>query len=288
MAANIIDQLKNVYEKLTPKMKKLASFLIDNHKEAAFLNATALAREAGVSEATVTRLAYVLNMKGYQDFKEALKNHAKDFMSLPRYESSRNEDNILSKVANMEKSIIDEMLTTIASSKIEAAVDTLYHARRIVIVGMHYNIMPAAYSAYFLRAFRDNISMINKLDVAAFQRLKGANTQDAALLISTARYPKACHKALEMLKKRGAKTILITDSPVAPSAPLADIVLVVPMKFISYIDPYAAVMTLLHALITGIFLKNTPKAKKHLKEFDEFMDENNYNTIHHLDVTELL
>ena len=65
-------------------MQRLATYIVDHHKEAAFLNAGALAREAGVSEATVTRLAYEFDLKGNPGLRKALQSHALDFMALPQ------------------------------------------------------------------------------------------------------------------------------------------------------------------------------------------------------------
>jgi DNA-binding MurR/RpiR family transcriptional regulator len=67
---SIIEILTSIIESLTPKTRIIASYIIDHRKEAVFLNASALAKKAGVSETTVTRLAYALGLKGFPELRD--------------------------------------------------------------------------------------------------------------------------------------------------------------------------------------------------------------------------
>lgn len=269
-------------------MQRLAEYIMSHHREAAFFNATELAKAALVSEATVTRLAYMLDFSGYQDIKQALQDHIKDSLDFPRYKAPEDQAHVLHRIMALERSLIDETLASVRLEDFDKAVDYLYEARNIIVVGMHYNKMPASYGAYFLKAFRENVYLVDRLDIDAFNHLKPRLDLDVVLAISTARYPRATQKAVELLKEGGAKIIGLTDSSVSPLAQKADVPLIVPMKFMSYIDPYGAVMGLLHALTTGVFLKNRARAQKRLKNFNVFMDQNDYNLVKNVDVTELL
>ncbi len=236
------------------------------------MKAAALAKAAGVSEATVTRLAGALDLNGYPGLREALQSHAKSYMALPKYVPTVDNDFLLAKVAGMERSIIDEMLLSITPELFELVVDKLFQARKVSVLGLHFNVMPASYGAYFLSALRPSVRLVKDVDVAAFTEARESDQRDVVLTICTARYPRGTLKLLPQFKERGATVIAITDSPVAPVAPLADICLVVPMKFLSYVDPFACIMMLLHALVNGVYLRDPDKARRWLKEYDAFMD----------------
>ena len=284
---NIIEQLRQVHASLSPRMQRLATYIVDHHKEAAFLNAGALAREAGVSEATVTRLAYELDLKGYPGLRQALQSHAKGFMALPKYEGNGG-DYLLGKVASMEKSIIDEMLTTIPAKLFNQVVDKLYAARKITVIGTQYNVMSASYGAYFLNCIRPSVRLMTDIDIAAFNGLEETSGKDVVLAICTARYPRDTLKILPSFKERQATIIAVTDSQLAPVVPLADISLVVPMKFLSYVDPLGGVMVLLHSLVNGVYLKNAPKARGWLKQYNKYMERNEYHSVEGLDIGDIL
>jgi DNA-binding MurR/RpiR family transcriptional regulator len=269
-------------------MRRVATYIVDHHKEAVFLNASTLAKNAGVSETTVTRLTYKLDFKGFPQLKEALQDHARTFLSLPRYEPGGAGSYMLGEVAAMEKSIIDETLVSIPPELFESAVGLLHQARRIVVVGTHYNSVPAAYAAYFLSATRPSISLIKSVDIDVFSRTMDCGPQDVVLAVSTARYPKDTHRIVESLKARGTPVIAVTDSAASPVAPLADLVLVVPMRFISFIDPFAGVLVLLHALTTAVYVRNGGEAKRCVQDFNDFMRQHDYNTVAEINLFELL
>ncbi len=285
---NIIKQLREAHPSLSPRMRSLATYIVEHHKEAAFMNAAALAKAAGVSEATVTRLAYALDLNGYPGLRAALQSHAKGYMALPKYVPAGGSDFLLAKVAGMEKSIIDEMLLSINPELFERTVDSLFQARKVTMLGLHFNVMPASYGAYFLSALRPSVRLVKDVDVAAFTGAQESDRRDVVLAICTARYPRGVLKLLPLFKERGATVIAVTDSPMAPVAPLADICLIVPMKFLSYVDPFAGIMVLLHALVNGVYLKDPDRARRWLKKYDAFMDCHEYNSVEGLELGDLL
>ena len=285
---SIINRLTGALETLTPKARKVASYIIDHHKEAVFLKANTLAKRAGVSETTVTRLAYALGFKVFPELREALQDHTKNYMALPKYKPRQADEYMLGEVAAMEKVIIDETLVSIPPPLFNAAVDLLHGARRIHVVGTHYNAAPASYVAYFLSCTRPRVGLVRDLGITAFGELQSSGPEDLVLAISTARYPKDTGRLLELFKAKGTPIMAITDSPASPVAPLADNLLVVPMKFISFIDPFAGVLVLTHALTTAVYLRNGANAKKWVSDFNDFMRHNDYNTVADINLFELL
>ncbi len=277
---SLIDRLKESYESLTPKLRKLATYIINNPKAAAFLNSSALAKAAGVSAATVTRLAYNLDLRGYPELRDALQAHAKSVLSLPKYEPSNSKGCLLNDVAAMEKNCIDEMLESIPTQLFNRAVQTLFKARSINVVGTHYNSMPAAYAAYFLQAIRPSVYLFTSEHLDIFTRLQDVGRQDVVLAVSTARYPRDTQKIISLFRNKGATVVAITDSQVSPIIPLADQVMIVPIRFLqSYIDPYAAIMVLIHALVTAVSMKDTQKSEQWIKTYYTYMDYQDYHVI---------
>lgn len=277
---SLIARLKESYDSLSPKLRKLATYIINNHKDAAFLNSSALAKAAGVSEATVTRLAYTLNFRGYLELRDALQAHAKSVLSLPKYVPRNSKGFVLDEVAVMEKKCIDEMLESISPPLFNKAVQSLYKARSVNVVGTHYNSMPAAYAAYYFQAIRPSVHLFTSENLDIFTRLQDIGRQDVVLAISTARYPRDTQKIIPLFKEREATVIAVTDSQVSPIIPLADQVMIVPIRFfLSHIDPYAAIMVLIHSLVTAVSSKDPQKSKRWIKTYHEYMDYNDYHAI---------
>ena len=280
MDTPIIKRLKEAHPNLSPSLRRAAAYLINNHRDAAFLTASALSQASGVSPPTVTRLAYSLGFKGYPELREALQSHAKSVLSLPKYEPQDGDGFTLRQVAAMEKQIIDEMLESVSPRQFNRIVGLLFQAKSISIVGTHYNTMPAAYAAFFLQAIRPGVQLFTSVGLDVYTRLQGLGPKDAALVITTARYPTDTQKIVPLFKEQGAAIIAITDSQVSPIIPLSDEVLIVPLRFLlSHIDPYAAVMVLIHALVTALSNKDAAKSKRQLRAYYDFMDYFDYHAI---------
>jgi len=272
--------LKKTYPNLSPKLRRVAAYLINNHKDAAFLNAASLAQASGGSPATVTRLSYALGFKGYPKLREALQAHAKSVLSLPKYVPRDGGGFALREVAAMEKQIIDEMLESVRPRQFNRVVGLLFKARSINVVGTHYNAMPAAYAAFYLQAIRPSVQLCSSVELDISNRAQGQGRRDVMLVVTTPRYPKDTQKITSLFKDKGVTIIAITDSQVSPIIPLADEVLIVPMRFLlSHIEPYAAIMVLIHALVTAVAYQDASKLKKQIKTYQDFMDYFDYHTI---------
>lgn len=284
---SVIDNLREIFDRLSPKLQCLAAYIIDNHKDVAFLNVGTLARSAGVSETTVTRLSYALGFKGFADLKQALQSHMKNFVSLPRYESENVKGFMLTEVATMEKSIIDDMLTHISPKLFQQVVDKLHGAKNLTVVGTHYNVMPALYASHFLSAIRPRVSLIHDMDIDVYAKSQASGPKDVVLAISTARYPKDTQEILADFHKQGTHIITITDSEVAPAVSISDVVLLVPMKFMSYIDPYAGIMTLIHAIVNAVLVAGGETSKKWLESYNHFLDKKDFLMVKGLKIIDL-
>ena len=70
---SFMDRLQNERESLTPKGRILADYVAQNPRQAVFLRTRELARECGVSEATVVRFVGQLGYQGYGDFIQDLR-----------------------------------------------------------------------------------------------------------------------------------------------------------------------------------------------------------------------
>lgn len=65
-------ETKNLY--LTKSQQQIARYLVENPGQVAFLSITELAKETGVSEATIVRYAKELGFSGFQELKERIRS----------------------------------------------------------------------------------------------------------------------------------------------------------------------------------------------------------------------
>src|ERR1700753_2151079 len=64
--------------RLSPVQRRIAQYLLDHLPDSAFLSSVALARQAGVSQPSVTRFAAALGFSGYPALRDTLRGIAFD------------------------------------------------------------------------------------------------------------------------------------------------------------------------------------------------------------------
>jgi DNA-binding MurR/RpiR family transcriptional regulator len=85
------------------------------------------------------------------------------------------------------------------------------------------------------------------------------------------RYTKRTVEALELAKRRGARTIVITESLRSPAAQVADVALLCALKSRSFFNSYAAAVTVVNALTTGVVNRRLRSSRRALETLDELL-----------------
>ena len=69
---DLIERIKAKENGFSKGQRKLADYILKEYDKAAFLTASKLGKEAGVSESTVVRFAYELDYDGYPELQKAM------------------------------------------------------------------------------------------------------------------------------------------------------------------------------------------------------------------------
>ena len=79
---NLLQRMEFKAHSFSKGQKRLAEYITKNYDIAAYLTASKLGKEAGVSESTVVRFAYQLEYEGYPEKELYLGDDAKDPLNL--------------------------------------------------------------------------------------------------------------------------------------------------------------------------------------------------------------
>ena len=72
MQTDLFEQIKNALDGMSKSHKRIAAYILEHSEKAAYLTATKLGAEVGISESTVVRFAIELGFSGYPDFQNEL------------------------------------------------------------------------------------------------------------------------------------------------------------------------------------------------------------------------
>jgi DNA-binding MurR/RpiR family transcriptional regulator len=272
-----ITRINQNYKTMSKSHKKLASFVLDQYDNAAFMTAAKLAKTVGVSEATVVRFAYALGYEGYPEFQEALAEWVKSKLNSvqkigAKYGNSTQQE-IISSVLGADIEKIDDTVENLDSQAFEMAVDSILVAKRVYIIGIRSCKPLAEFLQFYLNMVRDDVILIDSTSTSEiFEQMLRINENDVVIGISFPRYSMRTLKALEMANDKNAKVITITDSIHSPMCLYSSCNLFARSDMVSIVDSLVAPLSVINALVVAICLKKPEDVKSSLESLEYAWD----------------
>jgi DNA-binding MurR/RpiR family transcriptional regulator len=219
-----------------------------------------MAREVGVSEATVVRTARALGFSGYPQFREAFRSNFLQRMStVTRVRLSaparRKETDIAAAVLETEFSNLEATRLRLDSKALGRAVELIINARTVYIVGMRsaYSLAWLLHFSLMLIRARSHLLTLGVGEIP--ELLEGINERDVVVGISFERYASATVSLFRACLDQGARGIALTDKPTSPLADGADVLLEAQNRLSSFIDSYVAPTAIIDVLVTLVAAK---------------------------------
>jgi len=263
---------------LSDKKKQVAKYIVDNHIETAFLTAAELAHRSSVSEPTVIRLATDLGYSGFPEMRAALQDKVQSKLTTlsrlkesHRFKASTNPA-VQSLVTDMKN--LQNTLHNLNVRTLNRVVNRIVQADKVIILGYKMSSCLAQFFQMALKKSIDNTVAVT-ISPGQFQEELVFTTQESAVIaISFPRYTTAVVRDFRMAKHKGLTTIAITDSELSPLVEHATDYLLARCDFVSYIDSFAAVMSLLCAVATAVSIKSETETLPRLEELEKLWEEN--------------
>ncbi len=243
------DRIREYYDALTPGFRKLADFIMQNTLDAAFLTASELARRVGVDPATVVRFSQEIGYSGYRELSREIKHYVRDQVTATYREAkeAKTEEDIINVILDNTGQHIQHFRTT-ETQALAKATQMLKEASHIWITGEFTSHDLAAYLARSLDPtvgiptsyFQPGISET----AAAVARM---NPGDVLLALVIGIPGLDTGYAVSLAKKKGLRTICLTNSGTVLPAREADVTVIVPTK-----SPMAIASFNMALLILGV------------------------------------
>lgn len=291
---NLLQRIGKYSDLLTPKQICLAEYIEKNYTSLAYTTMTKLAHLADVSETTVVRLIYALGYSGFPEFKDALRvtieQTAQPANGMNRYELGKRKykfpQDSCKAIFELEMQITQETLAGIDIEEHQRAVDLIYSAPMVIVLGCGANSCCSQALGFALQVILQNVYIIENLGLPEGALLRDIPDGTVCIAFSTPRYPKVTQEILEILKDKNAKIIGCSDSMLSPIVPFCDIFFQVPEKYVTFIDTNAAFMALIHSLVFTLHFKDKAKVKKRIESYNEFARKQKYYVKDFLELVE--
>ncbi len=275
---DLLNRINRNYGKMSKGQKILANYITDYYDKAVFLTAAKMGEMVGVSESTVVRFAMSLGYKGYPEFQKALEEMVMNKLnSVQRMEVTYgriSQSKILESVLSSDMEKIKETIHDIDENAFEMAVDTILHARKIYVIGIHSSAPLASFLTFYLNLmFPDVVQIQTNNSSEVFEQMLRISEEDVIIGISFPRYSMRTLKALEFANARQAKIITLTDSVHSPMNLYSSCNLIAKSDMASIVDSLVAPLSVINALVVSLCMKKQDEVADTMSLLEHIWDE---------------
>ena len=276
---NLLQRIDHKSAEFSKGQKRLAQYIMENYDIAAYLTASKLGREAGVSESTVVRFAYQLDYDGYPELQKAIQ-------VIVKTNSNSLQRMLLSTKRYQEKGVLKSIMITDAErlrdtihngvdeEQFNKAVDMINKGRRIYILGARSAAYLAGLLGYYFKMLFDNVVIVDANSTSeTLEQIYNIAEEDVMIGITFPRYSKRTICALEYAKNHGSRTIALTDNMESPITEYADCCLIAKSDVMTIVDSLVCPLSVVNALVTAVALLRKDDVEKRLMALEELWKE---------------
>jgi DNA-binding MurR/RpiR family transcriptional regulator len=263
------------FPNLSPKQRRLARYLIDHEDVVAFASTSQIAKQTGISAATVVRFCQVLGYEGYPDLQAAVRSQHPQYRTAVQNLTERITDSNLAEhlpaqIAQANINNTQKTLSQISDSELTNVVAAIIRARNIRIFGSGLSAAAAISAEYALSVLGFAARACTEGGVSQLFEISRLTDQDLVIVISVWRYFRNTVKAAEAARAAGATCIAITDSPMAPVATLADHVFITDIKGALHSRSLSGILSLIDLFSAAIVVERPQESLEALQRIGTF------------------
>ena len=257
--------------RFTNKQAAIGKYICSNIYDVALMNAAKIAKEVGVSEATITRFVYALGYNNFSDFQMDLRKQVQSINShgaLRQVAPHKVGSSMYQEVFAIEKNLLAETQDAISQTDFDDFVRSLLEAKNVILIGgptQHYIV---DYMADYLSVIKDRVFVANQRDLRFFGELGAEREKTIAVAFSYPRYPQEALRIVETVYNQNIPIIAITDSFTSPVVKYAAQTLITPLQYVLFVEPAASIFAFLHAVLTEMYRRDSNKIKRKFKKYE--------------------
>jgi DNA-binding MurR/RpiR family transcriptional regulator len=180
---NIYEFIKRKYLRLSKGQRKVAQFILEQPQSIVNNVASEVGRLAGVSESTVIRFCYAMDLTGYSELQGKLEEYLTvvNATTSPKIEKASAANVIKNDMLNQIK-CISKVIEKLDSKQIGTVLSIVQDVRKIYVAGYRENERYAQFLQHNLAAEKFNIETIEKNEFKISQALNQFDQSDLLIL----------------------------------------------------------------------------------------------------------
>jgi DNA-binding MurR/RpiR family transcriptional regulator len=264
--------IRSRFDEFSRSQKDVAQYIVDHLDEAAFQTAEELARRACTSSSTVVRFSQALGFEGFPELQQAARDEYRRRLpqagaaiaAAPLFSLDHTEFEAALAADHVN---VEETARKLARSSVEAAVDAIASAEKVLIAGTDQMAFFASYLRHLLMLLDLRAEIVASPSQEALGRLSRIDPQTLVIGLSAGRPHPLITRTMKLARHRKAPTLAITDATLSEVARLARIRLYYSSNTPAFVRSHAALLSLIQALAYGVYARDSQQYDVRIKAF---------------------
>ncbi|CAM5206282.1 RpiR family transcriptional regulator OS=Ureibacillus acetophenoni OX=614649 GN=SAMN05877842_111112 PE=4 SV=1 [Ureibacillus acetophenoni] len=266
---NISENIKKSFIRLSRGQRKVAQFVIDNPTLVATHIASEVGKLIGVSESTVIRFCYAMELSGYSELQEEIK---KELMQVDSVDvttedeiDTKKTENTISEIINKDVTSILNTLELIDPLLFEKTIRCLHEADFVYVLGFRQSAPAATYMTSILKSYRKHVRQIQHDMEDIVQQLSNIDSKSLLIIIGVDHVLEDVLTIAKLAKNKNAKVVSITNSTVSSIRDFSNAMFTIQQYKQSSLETSTPLFSFINATIEGMIAQN----KKQYNEFQK-------------------
>ncbi|MBV8679177.1 MAG: MurR/RpiR family transcriptional regulator [Aquitalea sp.] len=270
---SIAEQIRALFETLTPTERKVGRVLLANYPVAGLETIAQLALRSDVSGPTVLRLISKLGYDSYTSFQTALRDELEVRLQSPlvRHDPAQlqgDNDFLLGYAARITQ-LMQDTVTHLPRAEFDGVVDMLGERKhRIWLLGGRLTDPLAAYLCHHLKVVRADVVHLRGLPTSWADSLVDMGKHDVLVIFDIRRYWDGALSIAEMAAQRKVNVLLFTDQWLSPVSRVARFTLAAHTAGPAGWDSNTPLMLLVDAVIAALNTRHWGAISDRLQEVE--------------------
>ncbi|TQE90397.1 MurR/RpiR family transcriptional regulator [Ureibacillus terrenus] len=254
------DEVKKRFIRLSRGQRKVAQFVIDNPHIVATHIASEVGKIIGVSESTVIRFCYAMDLSGYSELQERLRKDLSESNKVMTKEETisvgKKHEYLFSEVMNRDVTSILNTIQYVDADHFQKAINYLHEAEEIYTLGFRQCSPSTSYLTSMLESLGKKTTQIQFNVEDIVKQMKKMDKNSLLFVIALDSVLEDILTIAKIAKNKKVKIIAITNSTVSPVRDYADVSFVVGTQKQFVFEVNTAANSIVHALVEGMILLN--------------------------------
>jgi len=252
--------MRRMLPDMQPTYRKIASYILDHEQSVAFSSIYSISAAIGVSNASMVRFSKALGLGGYQDFKREIQDEIRHRLT-PCDQIALQELDTLSEEKRLQKLLVNEvnnLRTTFDGIKVDdlrAMAAAIRDSRRIFVSGFGATGHIVRVFEYTLLCSVDKEVRVVNGSISDYSPvLKSFGPDDVMFVMTFPPYSDEVRHVAKVVKERGGKLMLFTDSAACPIYSMADTMIRCSTNSLLLSNSYVGLISTINILVHEVVL----------------------------------